>query len=110
MSNYTQEFPGVYYSDAKWGDLDNDGDLDFIVAGKVSSNEVITSVYINNQDSFSLNLSELPTFSYSAIALSDYDGDDDLDILICGLNNGNYLTKLFINDSLTFNDSGNRSS
>ena len=61
MSNFTQEFPGVYYSDAKWGDLDNDGDLDFILAGKVSSNEDITSVYINNLDSFSLYLSEIPS-------------------------------------------------
>jgi len=39
---------GVGYSSAKWGDYDNDGDLDIVMSGQGSGATPITKIYRNN--------------------------------------------------------------
>ena len=74
-----------------WGDLDNDGWLDFAVANGVIKEGSVPQIYRNNRDGTFKNVSreaglnEPPTHGAIGIALGDYDLDGDLDLLINGL-------------------------
>jgi tetratricopeptide (TPR) repeat protein len=74
-----------------WGDLDNDGWLDVVVANGVLKDGSVPQVYRNNRDgSFSnvtkqAGIDEPPQFGVIGIALGDYDKDGRLDIFINGL-------------------------
>lgn len=74
-----------------WGDLDNDGALDFVVANGVLKDGSTPQVYRNNRDGTFTNvtksagINEPPTYGAIGIALGDYDRDGDLDLLINGL-------------------------
>jgi len=74
-----------------WGDLDNDGFLDLVVANGVLKDGSVPQVYRNNGDgtfrktTIESGIKEPPSFGAIGIALGDYDRDGDLDILINGL-------------------------
>jgi hypothetical protein len=76
-----------------WGDLDNDGFLDLVLANGVLKDGSRPQIYRNNRDGTFTNVTEKagivepPTHGAIGIALGDYDRDGDLDILINGLNN-----------------------
>jgi tetratricopeptide (TPR) repeat protein len=73
-----------------WGDLDNDGWLDVVVANGVLMEGSVTQIYRNNRDGTFTNvtrqagLNEPPAYGAIGIALGDYDKDGRLDILING--------------------------
>jgi len=89
-------FPGYYLSDIKWGDLNNDGLLDFIISG--ASSYIISGKSWPGTNIFK-NLGngqfELVHYDYlgnnvnyvklATIALADYDNDGDLDIAFSGM-------------------------
>jgi hypothetical protein len=85
-----------------WGDLDNDGLLDFAVANGVLKEGSLPQIYRNNGDGTFTNMTkaagivEPPTHGAIGIALGDYDRDGDLDLLINGLNNS--PNRLYRND------------
>lgn len=99
--------PALQYGGTAWGDIDGDGDYDIVTSGSVTSFEnplPVTRVYLNEGDF----IEEIPdpgggppTIIYginyrigdsladlwrSAVALGDYDGDGDLDLVATGLN------------------------
>jgi hypothetical protein len=79
-----------------WCDLDNDGDLDIIVAGSA-----FTKIYRNdkNNNFTDINENNLAQFSYSSISCGDFDNDADFDILLTGNTSDNKINaKLFRND------------
>ena len=84
------EDPGSGFS-AMWGDLDNDGWLDFVVANGVIKDGSTPQIYRNNHDGTFTNMTlaagikEPPSYGAIGIALGDYDKDGRLDILINGL-------------------------
>jgi PKD repeat protein len=86
----------------KWGDYDNDGDLDFIISGE-SASEKITLLYKNN-DYGSKGFSEdinvnLDGIWFSCTSWGDYDNDGDLDILLMGKKNTSYyISKVYKNN------------
>ena len=45
---------GTYLSSSDWIDYDNDGDLDFVLSGLSTNNNAITKVYVNQQESLSV--------------------------------------------------------
>jgi uncharacterized repeat protein (TIGR01451 family) len=78
---------GVSWSDAAWGDYDNDGDLDIFLAGYVSGGVPVTEVWRNDGGGSFSQASTAPTdVVYGSGAWGDYDNDGDLDILLAGQN------------------------
>lgn len=85
-----------------WGDLDNDGWLDLVVANGVLKDGSTPQLYRNNRNGTFTNVTraagllEPPTHGAIGIALGDYDKDGDVDLLINGLNDA--PTRLYRNN------------
>lgn len=78
-----------------WGDYDNDGDLDLLIAGVNSSNVSKTIIYRNDGANIFTNINaNLTGVSYGSVAWGDYDNDGDLDALV----GGGGTAKLYRND------------
>jgi len=74
-----------------WGDLDNDGWLDVVIANGVLKEGSVPQIYRNNRDGTFTNMTkaagidEPAAFGTIGAALGDYDKDGRLDILFNGL-------------------------
>jgi len=85
-----------------WGDLDNDGWLDMVIANGVLKEGSVPQIYRNNGNGTFTNvtvqagLKEPASFGAIGVALGDYDKDGRLDLFINGLNNG--PNRLYHND------------
>jgi FG-GAP repeat. len=90
--------PGIYNGSAAWGDYDSDGDLDIILAGTTSSGAYVTSVFRNDNGSFTDINAGLTGLSSCSVAWGDYDNDGDLDILL----SGTYSTFIYNNNNGNF--------
>lgn len=89
--------------DARWGDYDNDGDLDILISGWGSG----SIVYRNDDEAFVRVDLGLPYPIRSSTQWSDYDHDGDLDILLSySMNVWEFQggTKIFRNDDGVFHD------
>ncbi|MGQ9662847.1 MAG: FG-GAP repeat domain-containing protein, partial [Kiritimatiellia bacterium] len=84
-----------------WGDYDNDGDLDILLAGNTGLSR-ITKIYRNHNDGFTDIGAFLVGLDNCSVAWGDFDNDGDLDVLIAG----NLAIKVYRNDSGTFTDIG----
>ena len=93
------ELTGVYNSDVAWADFNNDNYPDILISGESGFNR-FTKVYLNQKNgSFREIYSELPQLGSSAVACADFDNDNNIDILLSGLDiYGNEKTQLFVND------------
>ena len=94
---------GVEYSSTAFGDYDNDGDLDILIAGLNSSGARISKLYKNNGSGIFTEdtNSSLAGVEYGSVAFGDYNNDGDLDILITGAGasaGGDRNSKLYKND------------
>lgn len=75
-----------------WGDLDNDGWIDLVVANGVLKDGSTPQIYRNVNGKFTnmtraAGIVEPPTYGAIGVALGDYDRDGDLDIFVNGLVN-----------------------
>ncbi len=75
--------PNVVYSDAAWGDFDNDGDLDLLLTGSTDTSR-ITRIYRNDDGVLVDIAADLPASFGGSVSWADYDNDGDLDILLAG--------------------------
>ncbi|WP_338022527.1 FG-GAP-like repeat-containing protein [Argonema antarcticum] len=90
-------FTGDGNSSPDWGDYDNDGDLDILLAGSGNS-----KVYRNDNGNFTDLGASLTGVSSGSVDWGDYDNDGDIDILLTGSGN----SKVYRNDNGNFNDIG----
>ncbi len=79
--------PGLSWASVKWGDMDNDGDLDLVMQGVDSTRS--TRIYRNDHGNFVDSQAALMGLSLGTIALGDYDADGDLDIFSAGIESSN---------------------
>lgn len=91
----------VKESAAAWGDMDQDGDFDLLLAGNSASGD-ITRIYRNDLGQFIEVDAGLPGVRNGAVCWVDADLDGDLDVFITG----NWLARLYLNSDGAFIDSG----
>jgi hypothetical protein len=103
--------PIGYFTIAKWGDYDNDGDLDIFISGRIGSTwDKVSKIYRNDgADSFvDIEAGLIGVWGGSA-AWGDYDNDNDLDLLLTGYAGAGGqgtegITKIYRNDNGSFTD------
>ena len=95
----------VYYGQGAWGDYDNDGYLDLVVAGNG-----YTTLYHGNGTTFSDANAGLPAIWGGAVAWGDYDNDGDLDLALSGSTANSdasgATTRIYKNTNGSFSNSG----
>jgi hypothetical protein len=77
---------GVSLGLVRWGDYDNDGDLDLLVLGGANYPELeFTAIYRNDgNDTFTLSSAPLFHLDRGSADWGDYDNDGDADIIVTG--------------------------
>ncbi len=94
-------FEGVSNSSVAFSDVNGDGSPDVLITGQNNLGDEIAKLYLNDENG---DFSEMPDtpfegLSYSSVAFSDVNGDDDPDVLITGGNSsGDRFAKLYLND------------
>jgi hypothetical protein len=89
-------------SSLAWGDYDNDGDLDLLLAGDPVSGSYAMKVYRNDEGIFTDINANLTGIYNSAVTWGDFDNDGDLDILATGRSMSNSNTWLYRNKNGEF--------
>ncbi len=92
--------PGVRNGSVAWGDFDNDGYLDFVLAGATADGGYITRIYHNKHDgTFDDIGAGLPGVINGAAVWGDYDNDGRLDIALAGYIGGSTnITRIYHNN------------
>ena len=100
----------VYSSASAWADFDGDGWQDlFLCGGGFPPDPDIALIYKNNGDNTFTVLQSLTEVRMPDVALKDYDGDGDMDLLYAGYNfsSSSRLSFLLRNDGGTFTQVAN---
>lgn len=85
--------PGVSDGSVAWGDYDNDGKQDILIAGEADAGP-ITRIYHNNGDGSFTESVNLAGISQGLAAWGDYNNDGRLDIVLTGSG----LSRIYRND------------
>ncbi len=111
----------IEHGEGQWGDYDDDGDLDILVAGHIKeldgSYNTVLRIYRNDAETY-VPIEVLPCpicdgwWDLTAATWADYDSDGDVDILVAGnYNSGSQIegrAKIYDNQDGVFTDSGNQ--
>jgi len=101
--NFTLEpntpFEGTVGGDVDFEDIDNDGDLDVFMCGWDNNNTVFSKLYVNDgTGNFTVVASTSIEGGFSS-AFFDKDNDNDMDLIVTGVNNNDEKkTSLYEND------------
>jgi hypothetical protein len=92
-----ESFIAVEESMVAWGDYDQDGDQDLLIAGNAEQGDM-TILYRNDGGSFSEMEAFLPAIQQGTVLWVDIDGDNDLDIFL----SGSWITRIYLNEDGVF--------
>ncbi|MEM7028790.1 MAG: VCBS repeat-containing protein, partial [Chloroflexota bacterium] len=99
FSETAVELNPVWFGKFDWGDFDADGDLDILMAGQNNNERLETRIYRQDGSGQFTDIgANLPPIAGGSMIWGDYDGDDDLDILLTGSAGRQAFTGLFEND------------
>ncbi len=108
FTNANAGLVGTGFSDAKFGDYDNDDDLDILIQGcpeyEIYCQSLITRVYRNDDGVYVNANAGLLGLWNGSVDWGDFDNDSDLDILLTGDNWSTSFTKIYRNDGSHFTD------
>ncbi len=95
-------FEGVFFGNVSFGDVNGDAVMDVLITGQ-TVNDIITKLYINNNDGTFTEQTNTPFFGVALTTSSsfiDIDNDGDNDIILAGISSADnlYSTNLYIND------------
>lgn len=98
FTNIEADLLQVMYGSSAWGDYDNDGDLDLVIAGFTDwfQQEVDSKLYINDEGEFVESDISLPKATYGNAFWVDMDNDTDDDLFFTGgyFPNGEEYTRI----------------
>ncbi len=96
--------PGISNGATSWLDYDSDGDLDVVFAGFDNSFARIARIYRNDGDSLFTDIQAfLEGVIFGSIAVADYDGDFDEDIILTGSSTASRVLHVYQNQSAAAN-------
>jgi uncharacterized repeat protein (TIGR01451 family) len=94
----TVGLPGIREGSVAWGDYDNDGDLDILIAGETRTTQ-ITQLYTNmGNNTFINSNTAFPGIWLGEASWVDYNNDGYLDILIAGQTSTSAIARLYRNN------------
>ncbi|MDA3884441.1 MAG: FG-GAP-like repeat-containing protein [Candidatus Delongbacteria bacterium] len=94
---------GVFNGSTKWGDYDNDGDLDVVLIGSSLESTSTSKVYRNDSGIFTDINAALTGIENSSVNWGDFDNDGDLDLITSGSSGWDSFTDLYLNNSFNSN-------
>jgi len=91
---------GLSHGSVSWGDYDNDGDLDILLAGYYydGGSHNISKIYRNDSGMFTDILAGLTGIGYGSSAWGDCNNDGFLDAIISGVTSTETITKIYRNN------------
>jgi photosystem II stability/assembly factor-like uncharacterized protein len=111
----------IEHGEGQWGDYDDDGDLDILIAGHIKELDgtynTVLRIYRNDAETYvPIEVIDCPSCEgwtdLTAATWADYDSDGDVDILLAGsFNSGSQIdgrAKIYTNENGVFVDSGNQ--
>jgi hypothetical protein len=106
FTEITTALPGTELGDASWGDYDNDGDLDIVLAAEKSSSiNQSNRIFRYENGTFTDINAGLTAINLASVEWGDYDNDGYLDILSIGRNGSNPVSIVYHNNGdNTFTD------
>lgn len=100
FTNINAGLPGVDEGSAAWGDYDNDGRLDILLAGTTNGSFFpICEIWRNTGSGFTNINAGLPGVYGGSAVWGDYDNDGRLDILLCGNTPNPLITQIWRNNT-----------
>lgn len=91
---------GTRLSAAAWGDFDNDGDFDFLLAGQDTSNQARSGLFQNDGTGGFVEIAAaVPDVQEGSVTWGDFDSDGDLDLVLTGRDtSGTPIAQVLRND------------